>query len=140
MSTAWQEYLHASNIEMRRNDNNRGLAYDPDPKALTVDLVLEYVSGFGWRGCGAREITTAVRRDERGVKRALKSLVDDGYLAVTESDTRGPKASKRKSYRLAAGSPGPTIFCLDPEKVDYLIEDYYGAGGGRVVHPVLPDC
>lgn len=95
---AWRSYLTESDAELRRGDINRGVTYTPDPKALTIDAVREYVEGFGWSGVGAREVTGAVCRDVRGVKRALRALVDDGTLRVEEQMTRGPQASKRKVY------------------------------------------
>lgn len=100
---AWRSYLVESDAALRRSDVHRGVAYTPDPKALTIDAVREYVTGFGWSGVGAREVTGAVCRDERGVKRALRALVEDGTLRVEEQMTRGPQASKRKVYYAVGG-------------------------------------
>lgn len=85
-------------MELRRNEQNRGLSYSPDPDKTTLANVREYMDGFGWCGVGAREVTRAVQRDERGVKRALKALCDDGELRYEETLTRGAKASRRKVY------------------------------------------
>lgn len=139
MTAPWREFLDASDREMRRNETNRGLAFDPDPNRTTIEVVAEYVAGFGWNGVGAREIVAAVQRDERGVKRALATLVEDGRLRVEESLTRGPKASRRKVYH-PPESPGPVTVSL-PEFFDHYgtLEarqaNEYGAGGGREILP-----
>lgn len=108
----WQEFLKRSDQDMVRNDLYRGMAYSTDPSMLTKDAVEEFVTGFGYRGVSYREITDRVGRDPRGVKRALHALVDDGVLRVTEQETRGPKASKRKLYH-PIESAGPPCMGYD---------------------------
>lgn len=138
---AWESFLVESDRNLRRNELNRGLAYEPDPKATTVAVVEEYCDGFAWNGVGAREVTAAVRRDERGVKRALQTLVEDGKLRIEETMTRGPKASRRKTYRSTAERP--VIESLS-EHFDYYgspvdrRSNEYGAGGGREILPLHP--
>lgn len=133
--SAWQGFLHESDIAMRRNEMSRGLSYTPSTSDLTIDVVADYMDGFGAPGVGAREVTNAVGRDERGVKRALATLVDSGVLWVEETPTRGPKASKRKVYR-PTQNKGPTTVSLG-EHFDYYGSPAdgaeYGAGGGRAV-------
>lgn len=112
---------------MRRNDLHRGLSYTPDPTARTIDVVADYLTGFGDRGVGAREVTEAVQRDERGVKRALQSMVEDGRLRIEEQITRGPKASKRKVYHPMEKSGMMTVALT----WEHGTEDEHGCGGGR---------
>ena len=135
--TAWRDFLDESNTQLRRNDLHRGLTWEaPDKTVTTRDAVAEYLRGFGYKGCGAREVIAAVGRDERGVKRALTSLVDDGLLRVTETLTRGPKASKRKVYWPRESTGATTLGLPD---VEAATENEYGTGGGRSVEPRTTD-
>lgn len=137
MSVPWAEFLAASEGDLRRNDLHRGMAYTADPSARTLDVVADYLRGFGDRGVGAREVTEAVQRDERGVKRALQSLVADGSLRIEEQTTRGPRASKRKVYHPIEKSGMVTLSLEDSIErgLHYGTANAYGAGGGREVHP-----
>jgi hypothetical protein len=96
--SGWREFLAESDAAMRRDDFHRGISYTADPAATTRDAVAEYVSAFGRFGVGAREVVRAVGRDERGVKRALQSMVEDGEARIELTLTRGPAASRRKVY------------------------------------------
>jgi hypothetical protein len=136
--TDWRSFLAENDAAIRRNDLNRGLTFSPDPKATTRDIVAEYMDGFGWNGVGAREVTGAVGRDPRGVKRALAGLVEDGHLRIEEQATRGPKASKRKVYY--SMRERPEVQSLpEPQLFEVLgsrqaqIENEHGPGGGRVI-------
>lgn len=136
--SAWAEFLAASDADARRNDYHRGMVYVTDPTATTLAAVTEYLQGFGDRGVGAREVIAAVQRDERGVKRALQSLVEDGRLRVEEQTTRGPKASKRKVYHPIEKSGVFNLSleaCLN-EGMAIGTPNEYGAGGGtrRKIH------
>jgi hypothetical protein len=135
MMSDWQQFLKESDAEMRRNNLHRGVTYTPVAGELTIKVVQEYVEGFGYLGCGAKEVVTAVQRDERGVKRALATLVEDGVLTVKESATRGPKASKRKTY-FPVVQTGPVTVSLPDYAEDYYLttdENEHGAGGGRAI-------
>jgi hypothetical protein len=117
-ATGWAEFLNASDADMRRNDLHKGLTFTPDPNEVgriggrgryTIDVVREYMEGFGHSGVGAREVVTVVGRDVRGVKSALAALVEDGTLFVREDATRGPRGSKRKVY---FSRTEPVITCM----------------------------
>ncbi len=131
----WAQFLNESDAEMRRNNLHRGITYTPVEGTLTIKAVQEYVEGFGYLGCGAKEVVGAVQRDERGVKRALATLVEDGVLTVKESATRGPKASKRKVY-FPVVQTGPIVVSLPDYAAEHYLttdENEYGAGGGRAI-------
>ncbi len=133
-------FLSESSAASRRSDLHRGLAYTaPDKSVTTLAAVEEYIGGFGAYGVGAREVVTAVQRDERGVKRALQALVEDGKLRIVEQATRGPRASRRKVYH-PTRLQSPVIVSMPEFADDYgllaeRLDNEHGAGGGRAIGP-----
>ncbi len=96
----WEQYLAESNRAMRRNNLDHGIVYTPPERKHggTADAVREYLTGYGWRGVTTREVAEATGRGYRSVGPILDQMVADGEATCVETITRGPRASRRKTY------------------------------------------
>ena len=97
----WTRLLKALDAAQRHNDKTRGLTFR-DPDASTTTLVRDYLRVT--RSGTLNDIIDAIDRDERSVRRVLKRLTTLGELDVTETYTRGPQASMRKTYHTREGA------------------------------------
>jgi hypothetical protein len=129
----WQEVIAEDNAATVRNDRDRGMVYHPDPDATTLFAVTEYATGFGWRGITVPELVRVLQRDRMGIKRALRQLVEAGRLQIVETDTRGPRASRRKSY--FTDLPATTVV-LHPSALEAA--HHYDAAASRRAQRATP--
>jgi hypothetical protein len=100
----WKRLLKSLQAAERHNDKTRGMTFT-DPTATTVTLIRDYlrVARYGT----VEDIAQAIGRTpdgSRGVRGICESLVGAGELDVTETLTRGPLASKRRTYRTREGA------------------------------------
>jgi len=100
----WKRLLKSLQAAERHSDKVRGMTFT-DPAATTVTLVRDYlrVARYGT----VDDIAQAIGRcadGQRGVRGVCETLVGAGELDVTESLTRGPLATKRRTYRTREGA------------------------------------
>lgn len=100
----WARLIRAWDASERHNNKTRGFTFT-DPTASTISLVRDYlrVARYGT----VEDIAGAIKRSPeglRGVRGICDQLVSTGELEMTESYTRGPLASKRRTYRTREGA------------------------------------
>jgi hypothetical protein len=100
----WKRLLKSLQAAELSNNKVKGMTFT-DPTATTVTLVRDYlrVARYGT----VEDIAQAIGRHAdglRGVRGICESLVGAGELEVTETLTRGPMATKRRTYRTREGA------------------------------------